>query len=577
MDNQTTIGRLFGEDMITFVIPSYQRAYSWRVGKDGRVGQVDMFLNDIIDQPDNSSYFLGHYLFEKTQGNRYELIDGQQRLTTTVIFMSCLVKELRKRKIVRFDYNNMQYATEQIYERYLQPRYGSQKFETVPEDSSFFNRLIIECDSDYRIETGRRSERRIREASSFFEEKMATQTEEGTLFKWFHVIDNAIITTFLLSGESAKLTATQIFAFQNDRGLGLTTLEKLKAFLMHQIYRNNTTNAISNIHSVEAKFASIYNYIERLETKEDSVLGYHCSAFLSSYDSPLDAIKESLLRADDKTQWINSFVSELCCSYSLMCEIENTWHLFNSPIADVCILDKANSMPLVLKLCHYNSNGIDVRNIPAIDNALKLVEKILFKMTYTLGGYRTNNLISIAKKYKPDEYDNLIADLTYKCCHGFKEYWNFNGDCLRYFTANKYHYRRELRYVLYKYENYLRAKARQPLLSPDECTNVFRDVSVSNTLDHITPQTPDFVEYSEEFCNEYLNNRGNLSLLTWGNNSAKKNHNPANDGVVEMYNSIFYSHKEIYETLKSEKKWNEIQISERRDRIVAFIKDNWLD
>ena len=88
----------------------------------------------------------------------------------------------------------------------------------------------------------------------------------------------------------------------------------------HQIYRNNTTNAISNIHSVEAKFASIYNYIERLETKEDSVLGYHCSAFLSSYDSPLDAIKESLLRADDKTQWINSFVSELCCSYSLMCE-----------------------------------------------------------------------------------------------------------------------------------------------------------------------------------------------------------------------------------------------------------------
>ena len=80
-----------------------------------------------------------------------------------------------------------------------------------------------------------------------------------------------------------------------------------------------------------------------------------------------------------------------------------------------------------------------------------------------------------------------------------------------------------------------------------------------------------------EFSNEYLNNIGNLSLLTWGNNSAKKNHNPANDGVVEMYNSIFYSHKEIYETLKSEKKWNEIQISERRDRIVAFIKDNWLD
>ncbi len=573
MDNLTTIGRLFGEDMINFIIPSYQRAYSWRVEKDGH--QVDTYLSDIINQPDNSSYFLGHYLFEKTQGNSYELIDGQQRLTTTVIFMSCLVKELRKREIAMFEYRNMQYATEQIYERYLQPRYGKQKFETVADDASFFNQLIINCGNSYRAETGRKSERCIREASEFFTKKMSEQTEIETLFKWFYVIDNAVITTFVLSGESAKLTATQIFAFQNDRGMGLTTLEKLKAYLMHQIYRNNSTNAISNIHSIEAKFATIYNCVERLETAEDTVLGYHCSAFLSSYETPLDAIKDSLSKVEDKTHWINNFVSDLCRSYSLMCEIENTWHLFNSPISDVCILDKADSMPLVLKLCHYNSNGMGVRNIPAIDKALMLVEKILFKMTYTLGGYRTNNLITIAKQYKSDEYESLIVNLTDRCNCGFKWYWDFNGDCLRYFTANKNHYRSELRYVLYKYENYLRAKARQPLLSPDECTNVFRDVSVSNTLDHITPQTPDFIEYSEEFCNEYLNNIGNLSLLTWGNNSAKKNHNPANEDVMEMYNSIFYSQKEIYETLKREKQWTEKQIAERRDKIVEFIKDNW--
>ena len=134
-----------------------------------------------------------------------------------------------------------------------------------------------------------------------------------------------------------------------------------------------------------------------------------------------------------------------------------------------------------------------------------------------------------------------------------------------------------MRYVLYKYENNLLVKARQPLLSPDECTNVFRDVSVSNTLDHITPQTPDFTEYSDEFCNDYLNNIGNLSLLTWGNNSSKKNHNPADNDVMEMYNSIFYSHKEIYETLKRDKQWNETQIEERRDKIVRFIKENWLN
>ena len=52
MDNKTTIGRLFGKEMISFTIPNYQRAYWWRVDKEG-LGQVNMYLNDIIDQPDN--------------------------------------------------------------------------------------------------------------------------------------------------------------------------------------------------------------------------------------------------------------------------------------------------------------------------------------------------------------------------------------------------------------------------------------------------------------------------------------------------------------------------------------------
>jgi len=575
MDNTTTIGNLF-EQRVNFSIPSYQRAYSWKVGKDGRAGQVDTFLSDVIDQPDDASYFLGHYLFETgASKNQYEIIDGQQRLTTIVIFMSCLVGELRKRGIESFTYCDEDCATEQIYERYLKPRYDAQKLDTVPKDSNYFRHLVIECSDNDKVETGRRSERRIREAVGFFREKMADQENE-TLYKWFYVIDNATITTFTLDEESAKLTATQIFAFQNDRGLGLTALEKLKAFLMHQVYRSNPIGALSYIEALEDKFASIYDCIERLDTNEDTVLGYHCAAFLPSYAPPLDAIKESLQRTGDKTRWIGDFASDLLRSFSLMCEIEKAWSLFDSPISDVCILDKANSMPLVLKLCHYNCTGIDVKRNPAVNDALRLVEKILFKMTFTQGGYRTNGLISVAKNYKRDGYDDLVADLKVKCHAGFQPYWHFDDNCVSYFTENNWHYCRELRYVLYKYENHLRAKARQPRLSPDECTNVFRDTSVQNTLDHITPQEPDFTEYTEDFRINFLNNMGNLSLLTWGNNSSKNNHNPADDDVMEMYNSVFYTQKEIYETLKRDRRWGEQQITERRDRIIAFIKDNWL-
>lgn len=577
MEAVTTIRGLFSTDR-PFVIPSYQRAYSWKVGKDGRDGQVDMYLNDIIDQSDDSNYFLGHYLFEKLE-KEFDIIDGQQRLTTTIIFMSRLVYVLRKRKIEKFEYKNKLYYTEELYDHYLKPRYGNQKFQTVSDDKNFFDKLIIQCPD---IETcninnniERRSEKRILDAAIYFDKKMQSQTEE-TLYKWLYIIDNAVITTFELIGENAKLTATQIFAFQNDRGLSLTTLEKLKAFLMHQVYRNSRADAIYNIRSLEGKFASIYNYIEKLKTDEDTVLGYHCSAFLSISESSLVAIKRALQRDEEKIQWINNFTDELCRSYSLMCEIENTYN-FISPIADVCLLDKANAMPLVLKLCHYNSKGSEVRNIPAIDNALNLVEKILFKLTYTVDNYRTNNLIKIANEYKPDGYDDLMTKLKNSCDGGFQYYWNFNKSCLEYFTVKKFHYHKELRYILYKYENSLRAKDGLPELTPAECSNIFRDISVQNTLDHITPQNPDFTEYTQKFRDEYLHNIGNLSLLTWGNNASKSNHNPASEEIMKFYDSVYLSHKEIYKVLESEKQWDEKQIVERRDRIIEFIKKKWLD
>ena len=73
-----------------FVIPEYQRAYSWEKT------QREQFLEDLRDAV--SSYYLGHYLLEKRNEDcdTYYVIDGQQRMTTIVIFMSCMVHELTK-------------------------------------------------------------------------------------------------------------------------------------------------------------------------------------------------------------------------------------------------------------------------------------------------------------------------------------------------------------------------------------------------------------------------------------------------------------------------------------------------
>ena len=66
--------KLVSEISGTFYVPSYQRGYRW--GED----EVLRLLNDIY-QNGKKNYCLQPVVVRKTE-NRYELIDGQQRLTT---------------------------------------------------------------------------------------------------------------------------------------------------------------------------------------------------------------------------------------------------------------------------------------------------------------------------------------------------------------------------------------------------------------------------------------------------------------------------------------------------------------
>lgn len=76
MNSQITLGtKLVGDIKGDFYVPSYQRGYRW--GKP----EVERLLGDIYSTEGKSNYCLQPVVVKKN-GNRYELIDGQQRLTT---------------------------------------------------------------------------------------------------------------------------------------------------------------------------------------------------------------------------------------------------------------------------------------------------------------------------------------------------------------------------------------------------------------------------------------------------------------------------------------------------------------
>lgn len=71
-----SVSRVF--DSINYLVPIYQRNYAWNEI------QIVQLIEDIESSIDgsNKNYFLGNLIVNQTDNNVYEVIDGQQRLTT---------------------------------------------------------------------------------------------------------------------------------------------------------------------------------------------------------------------------------------------------------------------------------------------------------------------------------------------------------------------------------------------------------------------------------------------------------------------------------------------------------------
>lgn len=83
-----TIGELFDDSGATYTVPIYQRNYAWQAE------QIEQLLRDIRDAISDRKgcYFLGNLVVTKLQtvATTFEVIDGQQRLTTLYLLLTFL-------------------------------------------------------------------------------------------------------------------------------------------------------------------------------------------------------------------------------------------------------------------------------------------------------------------------------------------------------------------------------------------------------------------------------------------------------------------------------------------------------
>ena len=193
-------------------IPAYQRAYSWEDK------QCSQFLDDLLEQ-NGKKYYLGQFLFEK-DGNTLFIIDGQQRLTTTILFLSAIAK-IKIQKNENIDC---------IKEIYL-----TDVFKTIDDDQVIFKKVTQKHLVSAIDHTETISQKRIIEAFTFFETALnKLGNEKLNLIQ--QTLENAVISTFYITN---KVEAAQVFEYQNNRGKELSRFEVIKAY-----YQWNITGSI---------------------------------------------------------------------------------------------------------------------------------------------------------------------------------------------------------------------------------------------------------------------------------------------------------------------------------------------
>ena len=553
----TTVLGLFDSSQKHFVIPVYQRAYSW--DKD----QWNIFLTDLKEQiQGDNNYFYGNLLLETIKKDiQYEIIDGQQRLTTLTIFNRSILDVLKKRTDLEVDFDFE--SKEKIYFR----NGGNVKLRPVEYDRACFECVII--DGKEKFETSTPSQARIIAGKKFFTNEL-NKLKTSDLLKILNKLESTELTCIELSG---KKDSALMFELQNNRGKDLTNMEKIKSYFMYQMYVYSPEEETeSNIEFVSNIFKLIYILINDLKNiNEDSVLIYHCNAFIKGYPyRTIDDIKEVFISSSDKVKWIKDFVTELHTSFSNIKKMESSKLPYLEDLRKLSI--PAFVYPFIIK--GYKYFGDDSLKLNTLYNILEIV---VFR--YRLINSRADfisRLNEILLNFNGD-LENLRSHFRNK----FNDAWYWGDYRFKEFLNGYMYENRVLNYLLWKYEDYIQSKGYK-----------IGDYQIENEqIEHISPRKPtngdaisngydvnETKEYSEVFINQRLNSIGNLMLISGSHNSSIGN-KPFKDKILSYKsNPLLKQQAEIKTFLVMEdmEKWGEAEILNRHDKIVnKFAIPKW--
>jgi hypothetical protein len=235
-----TFRQLLGNGL-TYQVPQFQRDYSWTEDEWEDLWQdiVGLFTED-----GESAHYLGYLVLQSSDSKQFEIIDGQQRLSTVSILILAALGHLQNLVNDDIDAEKNQRRKDNLQNSYigyvdpvsLIPR---SKLELNRHNNRFYQTYMVPLETMPKRGLNA-SEHLLRKAFYWFQAKISSRCQkDGTAVAAFidTMVDKLFFTVITVTDE---LNAFKVFETLNSRGVRLSATDLLKNYLFSVISSGNT-------------------------------------------------------------------------------------------------------------------------------------------------------------------------------------------------------------------------------------------------------------------------------------------------------------------------------------------------
>ncbi len=237
-----TLRKLLGNGL-TYRVPRFQRDYSWTEAEWDDLWQD---IQGTLEADGEPSHYMGYLVLQSSDDKTFDVIDGQQRLTTLSLIVLACLKALRALIDQQIDAQRNQQRMDQLrqtYVGYLDPvtLVTRSKLTLNRNNDRYYQNYLVPLASPLPQRGFKASEHALRHAFEWFEKRISAHlkssgsTDPGKTIAQLvdGMSDKLFFTVITVSDE---LNAYKVFETLNARGVRLSATDLLKNYLFSVLH-----------------------------------------------------------------------------------------------------------------------------------------------------------------------------------------------------------------------------------------------------------------------------------------------------------------------------------------------------